>query len=78
MSTNPEYDLVPVESEMLPYQEPQTHSGITIRDVLYVLFRHKWKMLFFFLLVFSAGSFFVLLMPDVYESISKVMVKTGR
>jgi uncharacterized protein involved in exopolysaccharide biosynthesis len=78
VATNTEYDLVPVESEMLPYQEPQTHSGITIRDVLYVLFRHKWKMLLFFLLVFSAGSFFVLLMPDVYESTSQVLVKTGR
>ncbi len=78
MPTNNEYDLVPVESEMVPYQEPQASTGITLRDVLYVLFRHKWKMFLFFIVVFSGGTFAVLLMPDVYESRSQVLVKTGR
>ncbi len=81
MPTNTEeYDLLPVESEMVPYQGGQAPSsgGITLRDVLYVLFRHKWKMLLFFVVVLFGGSFFVLLMPDVYESRSQILVKTGR
>jgi uncharacterized protein involved in exopolysaccharide biosynthesis len=79
VSANTEYDLVPVgSSEMLPYQEPQASTGITLRDVLYVFFRHKWKMLFFFVLVFTGGAFAIFLMPDVYESRSQVIVKTGR
>ena len=50
----------------------------TLRDILYIIFKHKKKMLILFftvVLTVTAGS---LLMSPTYEATSKILLKFGR
>lgn len=58
--------------------EGGSSSRITVRDLLYVVFRHKWKMIFTFFAVCIVGCAVVSLMPSVYESEGKIQIRTGR
>ena len=49
-----------------------------INDGLYILFRHKFKILFVFLLVTGAGGFMVYALPAIYESSARIYVNLGR
>ena len=53
-------------------------SRFTVRDFLYILFRHKWKVTLFFFFVAFAGVGIVWLMPNLYSSEAQVLVKLGR
>lgn len=66
---------------------PQS-SGMSIGDIWYVLFRHKWKILFISALAIAAGYFapyyvpylpvvskMELMQPDVFESEARLMIK---
>ncbi|MGB0910522.1 MAG: GumC family protein, partial [Nitrospirales bacterium] len=58
--------------------EPQKISQISLRDIITIFFKHKWKILGVFLgtvTVVTIGSF---LMDPTYEAESTVMVKMGR
>jgi polysaccharide biosynthesis protein PslE len=58
---------------------PQPLRGVfTLRDLFYVLFRHKWKMTLFFVTVMIAVIIGVLIAKEIYRSEAKLMIKIGR
>lgn len=50
----------------------------SLRDLLYVLFGHKKKMLAFMALLFGAVAIKTLLQPSVYRSEAKLLMRLGR
>ncbi len=58
------------------YFSPRQESSL--RDILYVLFRHKWKMLIFFVAMSTTMTFLALTAKDFFQSEAKVLVKIGR
>lgn len=50
----------------------------SIRDVYFVLFRHKWKIILFFLAVVVTVTLGTFLAPEIYRSDAKVLVRVGR
>ena len=50
----------------------------TLRDLLYIIFKHKRKMLILFLSIVLTVTIGSLLMSPTYEASSKVLVKFGR
>jgi capsular exopolysaccharide synthesis family protein len=50
----------------------------TLRDIYYVLFRHKRKVTWFFFGVLIAVTLVTFLMPAVYRSEAKLLVRMGR
>ncbi|MFW6180505.1 MAG: GumC family protein, partial [Spirochaetota bacterium] len=48
------------------------------RDVCAVLFRHKWPMLFIFIVAVAAVSLYVFSMPDLYQSTAKILIGGGQ
>ncbi len=53
-------------------REPQG----SLRDILSVLFRHKWRMILFFFAVSAPITAYVLSRPEIYESEAKILIKT--
>lgn len=56
----------------------ETPRSLTIRDFVYVLFRHKWKIVFFFTAVVSVVTIATLVSPEIYRSEAKLLLKIGR
>jgi polysaccharide biosynthesis transport protein len=54
--------------------EPE-QSGIGLHDILFMLFRHKWKILALTLLGLVTAGIFYFLVPPVYESDAKLLVR---
>lgn len=52
--------------------------SLTSRDFVYVLFRHKWKMLFFFITVVCLVTAVTISSPEIYRSEAKLLLKIGR
>jgi uncharacterized protein involved in exopolysaccharide biosynthesis/Mrp family chromosome partitioning ATPase len=50
----------------------------SLRDVCYILFRHKRKVTWFFLSVFLTVVLVTFLMPEIYQSDAKLLVRLGR
>jgi len=50
----------------------------TLRDLLYVLFGHKWKILIFTILLFSAATVTTFLKPNIYRSEAQLLLRLGR
>ncbi len=46
----------------------------TIRDILYVFFKHKWKIISIFIIVSGVTLFIVITKPDMYTSGAKIVV----
>jgi uncharacterized protein involved in exopolysaccharide biosynthesis len=57
---------------------PGGESESSVRDILNVLFRHKWKMLLFFVVVFCLISLATLMANPVFESQAKLMIRMDR
>jgi uncharacterized protein involved in exopolysaccharide biosynthesis len=58
---------------------PRPFRGVfTVRDFFYVLFRHKWKAIAFFLIVLIAATAGAFLSAEIYRSDAKLMVRFGR
>lgn len=53
-------------------------GGFSLRDILYVLFRHKWKILLTFLGLAAATILFIALMPPSYESEARIFIRGDR
>lgn len=53
-------------------------KSLTLRDFVYVLFRHKWKMLFFFTFVVCLVTAVTILSPEIYRSDAKLLLRIGR
>jgi uncharacterized protein involved in exopolysaccharide biosynthesis len=59
----------------------QQSSGIvlnSLRDILYVVFRHKLAIFLVFLLTVAVVTFVTFALPQVYESSASVLVRIGR
>jgi uncharacterized protein involved in exopolysaccharide biosynthesis/Mrp family chromosome partitioning ATPase len=55
--------------------EQREGSGMGLHDILFVLFRHKWKILFFAVSGLLGAVAFYLLTPPLYESQAKLLVR---
>jgi uncharacterized protein involved in exopolysaccharide biosynthesis len=49
-----------------------------LRDFYYVVFRHKWKIVWFFIAVVALVAFISILSPKIYRSEGELLVKIGR
>jgi uncharacterized protein involved in exopolysaccharide biosynthesis len=67
-------DPIHIES----YSPSPLRGAFTIRDFFYVLFRHKWKAVAFFLIVLIATTAGAFLAAEIYRSEAKLMVRIGR
>jgi uncharacterized protein involved in exopolysaccharide biosynthesis len=56
-------------------QQQQTYS---LRDVMAILFKHKWKILITFLVIAAGTVIYAMTIPKFYVARSVVMVKFGR
>lgn len=56
----------------------ENYSSFSLRDVLRVLFRHKWKGMIFFISTVVITTMIVSYKPDIYESHAKLLIKPGR
>jgi uncharacterized protein involved in exopolysaccharide biosynthesis len=68
-------------SEPIPYEtdhQPYGRGFFSLRDFFYVLFRHKKKIIFFFLAVTIAVVLATFLAPRIYRTDAKLMVRIGR
>ncbi len=61
--------------QLMIKKKPPTYSSL--RDYCYVVFRHKWKALLIFSVIFTAATSFVLLSTDTYRSEAKLLVRLG-
>jgi uncharacterized protein involved in exopolysaccharide biosynthesis len=50
----------------------------TLRDVYYILFRHKWKIIIFSLAVIFIATLKTFTAPEIYMSDAKLLVRLGR
>ena len=50
----------------------------SLRDFLYILFRHKWKVIVFFLAVMITVTLGTFLVAEIYRAEAKLMVRIGR
>jgi succinoglycan biosynthesis transport protein ExoP len=50
-------------------------STLGINDILFIVFRHKFKILFFFLMAFVAAGAVWYLKPPLFESEAKILIK---
>jgi Uncharacterized protein involved in exopolysaccharide biosynthesis len=49
-----------------------------LRDIYYVVFRHKLKVVWFFIAVVALVAIFSLLSPKIYRSEGELLIKIGR
>ena len=59
-------------SQQKPIPQP---SSLNLHDILYVLFRHKWKIIISSTIGLCAAAAVFLLYPTVYESQAKLLVR---
>jgi uncharacterized protein involved in exopolysaccharide biosynthesis len=67
--------------EPIPYEadrQPYGQGFFSLRDFFYVLFRHKKKIIFFFLAVTIAVALATFLATRIYRTDAKLMVRIGR
>lgn len=57
---------------------PQKLFDVSVRDLLYVVFRHKWKILITALLVIAGVALYTYIIPEKYTSEARILVKVGR
>ncbi|HOZ46420.1 MAG TPA: GNVR domain-containing protein [Candidatus Hydrogenedentes bacterium] len=50
----------------------------SVRDLLYVIFRHKWKIIFVFVVVAVAVGVYTYMVQEMYRSDAKLFVRLGR
>jgi succinoglycan biosynthesis transport protein ExoP len=51
---------------------------VSVRDLLYVVFRHKWKIVIVALLVIFGVALYTYVVPEKYTSEARILVKVGR
>ncbi len=50
----------------------------SVRDILYVLFRHKWKIVIIFLVAIIVTAYLIKSAPDMFESKAKLLIGGGQ
>jgi polysaccharide biosynthesis transport protein len=61
--------------DLSEFEPEPSHSGLKLNDVLYMLVRHKWKILLCTTFGFIAAAAAYLFVPRVYESDAKLFVR---
>lgn len=57
----------------------EQHSGFTLRDILHIVFKRKWVILFFFIATASTvGAVARLMDQSLYESSAQILLRAGR
>lgn len=72
MSTNPLALAQPPSPEWGASPPP---SGLNLQDVIFILYRHKWKILIFLLGGIAAAGLVYFFLPAPYESQAKLLVR---
>src|SRR3989442_421618 len=57
------------------HQPQPQHSGFNVNDLLFILFRHKWKVLLCAVAGICAAAVFYFLNTRVYQSDAKLLVR---
>lgn len=70
------YRVVRNDADAVSDGEPRTE--FTLRDILYGLFRHKWKIATVFFLGCAATFVYVASIPKIYESRATLLIKKDR
>jgi uncharacterized protein involved in exopolysaccharide biosynthesis len=60
---------------MPQFEQQPSHSGMNLYDILFMLFRHKWKIIFFGLAGLLAAGGVYIFVPPIYESDAKLFVR---
>src|ERR1700752_385343 len=60
---------------MSEFEQEANHSGLNLNDVLFMLFRHKWKILLCTAAGIVAAATVYLVLPPLYESDAKLFVR---
>ena len=69
---------LPPDQHNTPIVIPEQDSAGSLRDILHIIFRHKWKIIIFFCAVVATVTIKMLLTPSIYESHAKLLVRPGR
>lgn len=73
---NGHVERVSAEGITLPESEsPGRRSGVGFHDILFMLFRHKWKIIICATAGFAAAAAIYFLLPSLYESKAKLIVR---
>src|ERR1700751_5897537 len=67
--------IAPETSPRSDFEEQPVQSGFNLSDILFVLFRHKWKIIFCGFVGLIAASTVYFLVPSPYESQAKLLVR---
>src|SRR6516165_7271914 len=60
---------------MPEFEQQPSHSGMNLYDILFMLFRHKWKIILFALGGLLAAGAVYIFVPPVYQSDAKLFVR---
>jgi len=58
-----------------PQQDAQQPSGMNLSDVIFILIRHKWKIVLLALIGFASAAAIYFFLPSDYESQAKLLVR---
>ncbi|MBV8216059.1 MAG: hypothetical protein JOZ08_22810 [Verrucomicrobia bacterium] len=67
--------LAPEYGAAADFEERPNQSSFGLHDILFMLFRHKWKIIFFTIAGFIAAAFVYFEVPPAYESEAKLLVR---
>jgi len=67
--------LAPEYSSPPDFEEQSEQTGFSLHDILFMLFRHKWKIIAFASVGLLAAGGIYFLVPPVYESQAKLLVR---
>jgi uncharacterized protein involved in exopolysaccharide biosynthesis len=68
-------DMIPRESPLLESEREGQRSSLSLNDVLFILFRHKWKIILCATVGVLAAAGIYFLVPSQYESEAKLLVR---
>src|SRR5258708_3130494 len=68
-------DLTRERLPMSEFEQEPHHSGLNLNDILFILFRHKWKIFLCTLTGIVAAAVVYFILPSVYESEAKLFVR---
>ena len=73
---NDHFERVTAEGIVMPESEyGSRRSGISFNDILFILFRHKWKISLCALAGFVGAAYLYFFLPSLYESKAKLIVR---
>jgi polysaccharide biosynthesis transport protein len=73
---NGHFERVTAEGVVMSESEYGTRrSGISFNDIVFILFRHKWKIISCALAGFAGAAYLYFFLPSLYESKAKLIVR---